>query len=99
QCAESVTARCNEARRCELACKPLACEQIGAPCAYGYAADANGCLTCACAEPEPNGCVADVDCARTRADCCGCQQGGFDTAVLAAERASFDAMLMCPAAP
>jgi hypothetical protein len=49
--------------------------------------------------PPAGGCTADTDCARTRADCCGCQRGGFDTAVLAANRATFDASLMCSAQP
>ncbi len=96
ECTENVVARCNEERRCELACAPRACE---ASCAYGYAADTNGCLTCECAVPPPGGCVTDADCTRTRADCCGCTRGGFDTAVLAADRASYDAMLMCPTSP
>lgn len=98
ECAMDVVARCNEGR-CELACAPRACEAMGATCAYGFATDANGCLTCECAVPEPGGCTSDTQCTRTRADCCGCQQGGFDTAVLAAERTKFDAMLMCPASP
>lgn len=98
-CAQNVTTRCNGDQRCELVCKPFACDQAGPPCAYGYATDANGCLSCECAVPEPNGCVADVDCARTRADCCGCAQGGDDTAVLVAERSSYDAMLMCGPSP
>lgn len=99
ECAEDVVARCNADHRCELACAPRACEATGAACADGYGLDANGCLTCECAAPAPGGCVADADCARTRADCCGCRQGGFDTAVLASERASYDAMLMCLPAP
>lgn len=98
ECAENVIARCNEEQRCELACAPRACD-AAASCAYGFAADANGCLSCECAAPEPGGCAVDADCTRTRADCCGCQQGGLDTAVLATTRASYDAMLMCPSAP
>lgn len=99
ECTENVIARCNADQRCELACAPRACEANGPACAYGFATDMNGCLTCECAVPAPGGCTADTDCARTREDCCGCKQGGFDTAVLAAERASHDAMLMCPPAP
>jgi hypothetical protein len=95
ECAADVVARCNEGS-CELACAPRACD---ATCASGFATDANGCLTCECAVPPPSGCTSDTQCTRTRADCCGCQQGGFDTAVLAADQARFDAMLMCPAAP
>ncbi|HWU87122.1 MAG TPA: hypothetical protein VN253_07605 [Kofleriaceae bacterium] len=98
ECAANVTAVCSEEQRCELACKPLACDP-GQTCEQGYALDQNGCLTCECAVPVPGGCTLDADCARTRADCCGCQQGGFDTAVLAADRARIDADLMCPAQP
>jgi hypothetical protein len=99
ECAENVIARCSERHRCELACAPRACEAAGAACPYGFAADANGCLTCECATPEPGGCTVDADCTRTRADCCGCLKGGFDTAVLVTERAGHDAMLMCSPTP
>ena len=99
ECAENVIARCTEEHRCELACAPRACEATVASCAYGFAADANGCLTCECAAPAPGGCAIDADCTRTRDDCCGCRQGGFDTAVLVIERARYDAMLMCPPTP
>lgn len=98
ECAANVVARCNEASRCELACAPRACEAT-ASCAYGLAADANGCLSCECAVPEPGGCSVNADCTRTRADCCGCQQGGFDIAVLAGERAGYDANLGCEPSP
>jgi hypothetical protein len=98
QCTANVAAVCNEDQRCELACKPLACA-AGVSCQAGFALDQNGCLTCDCAVPDANGCTSDSDCTRTRADCCGCQRGGFDTAVLAADRAKFDAMLMCPSQP
>jgi hypothetical protein len=99
ECAENVVARCNEEQRCELACAPRACEATGPACAYGFAVDLKGCLTCECAVPAPGGCTADTDCARTRADCCGCKQGGFDTAVLAADQTTYDAGLMCSASP
>jgi hypothetical protein len=99
QCAQNVTTRCSAEHRCELVCKAFACDQVGPPCAYGYAIDDNGCLSCECAVPAPNGCVADIDCTQTRADCCGCARGGDDTAVLVTERQSYDAMLMCPATP
>jgi hypothetical protein len=99
ECSDNVIARCSEEHRCELACAPRACGAAGAACQYGFATDANGCLTCECATPAPNGCAVDTDCTRTRADCCGCQQGGFDTAVLVGERASFDAKLDCMPTP
>ncbi|HWO27082.1 MAG TPA: hypothetical protein VNO30_50475 [Kofleriaceae bacterium] len=98
ECTADVVARCSDEGRCELACAPRACEPT-ASCMYGFATDASGCLTCDCAAPEPGGCTADSQCTQTRADCCGCQQGGFDTAVLVTDRARFDAMLMCPASP
>jgi hypothetical protein len=97
-CSENVFARCNDEQRCELACKPRACEPT-ASCAYGFAADANGCLTCECATPEAGGCTVNADCVQTRADCCGCAQGGKDTAVLVNKRPSYDAMLNCPSMP
>jgi hypothetical protein len=96
ECSANVVARCSEDLKCELACAPRACLQS---CAYGFAADTSGCLTCECAVPPPGGCTADNDCTRTRADCCGCRQGGFDTAVLVTEKASHDAALMCQAQP
>jgi hypothetical protein len=96
-CPDNVRAACS-AGQCVLACKALACDMT---CASGFAIDANGCEECACAtSPGPNGgCTSDGDCVRTRADCCGCTGGGQDTAVLASERASFDASLMCPSNP
>lgn len=99
ECAESFVARCNEDQQCELACAPRACGAVGVACQYGFATDANGCLTCECATPAPNGCAVDADCTRTRADCCGCQLGGFDTAVLVTERASLEAKLDCKSTP
>lgn len=98
ECAANVAAVCSEEQRCELVCKPLACA-AGPSCEHGFALDQNGCLTCECAVPVANGCTLDSDCTQTRADCCGCRQGGFDTAVRVTDRASFDAMLMCPPEP
>ncbi|MGE0548028.1 MAG: hypothetical protein AB7O24_22060 [Kofleriaceae bacterium] len=83
-------------RHCELACAPIACELS---CAYGFATSSTGCLSCECATPPPGGCTQDADCARTRADCCGCEQGGTDTAVLADAVASYDNELNCPPEP
>lgn len=96
-CPDNVAAAC-VAGSCALVCQPLACN---ATCAAGFAVDSNGCLSCACA-PTPDAadaCTDDVDCVRTRADCCGCTGGGADTAVAAADQPAFDAGLMCPAAP
>lgn len=94
-CPDNVRAACSGGQ-CVLACKPLQCSMT---CADGYAIDPTGCEECACAAPTSRACIADSDCVRTRADCCGCAGGGTDTAVLAAEQASYDASLMCPSSP
>lgn len=95
-CPANVEAQCNEGQ-CELACSYLACNLS---CADGFAIDENtGCLQCACASVPQGGCTADNQCVETRADCCGCHFGGSDTAVLASERASYDADLFCPPSP
>lgn len=94
-CADNVRAACDFGE-CVLACVEMECTES---CAGGYAIDPTGCLSCACAMPEPGGCTLDTDCVQTRADCCGCAQGGEDTAVLASSRAGFDADLGCPASP
>ena len=44
-------------------------------------------------------CGLDSDCARVRDDCCGCERGGEDTAVLASQVAAHDAALNCSANP
>ncbi len=94
-CPNSVRAVC-AGGTCALACAPLAC---ATSCADGYAIDATGCLECACAVVSEPACTSDADCARTRADCCGCARGGSDTAVPTSDLAAFDASLGCPAAP
>ena len=97
-CPGNVRAACS-AGQCVLACRAMACVRAEPG---GYAADANGCLTCAPAPvpPAPAGaCGGDGDCARTRADCCGCAEGGADTAVPASELGGFDASLGCSSAP
>lgn len=95
-CAPNVEAQCNDGQ-CELGCMPVACNVT---CADGFAIDeTTGCLACECAAVPPGGCTADSQCVATRADCCGCHFGGSDTAVLASERASFDAALGCPQTP
>ena len=94
-CADNVRAAC-EGGECMLACVPLACPET---CSAGYAMDPTGCLSCACAVPDPGGCSRDEDCVETRAACCGCAQGGSDTAVLVRDQAAFDAALGCSASP
>lgn len=94
-CGSPMEAAC-EGGRCVLVCSPVACDSS---CADGFATDANGCLTCACAARTANECIADADCARVRDDCCGCARGGMDTAVPASEVAAHEAALMCPQNP
>lgn len=74
-----------------VACQREACS---ATCADGYAADGDGCLSCACATPALD-CTVDTDCVRAPNDCCGCLQGGFDTAVSLAGLPAHEAELMC----
>jgi hypothetical protein len=85
---------------CELVCSPVACDP-NITCETGFAVDGNGCLTCQCSGIADAGaqCHGDSDCVRVRADCCGCDQGGSDTAVPASDAAAYDAALMCPADP
>jgi len=99
ECAENVTARCNvDVHQCELACVPAEC--AATDCPEGYVIDeGTSCLACACAMPEQLTCQQDLDCVQTRADCCGCANGGKDTAVTASEQPAYDAMLECDAEP
>lgn len=83
---------------CVLACAEIACD--GAlQCESGPAVDELGCLSCACANPDPSApaseCQVDADCVQVPADCCGCDQGGADTAVPAAEAVGFSDSLGC----
>jgi hypothetical protein len=65
---------------CALVCTEITCD---ATCETGFAVDAAGCLTCACAPRSPAACAEASDCVQVPADCCGCARGGADTAVLA----------------
>ncbi len=97
-CPTNVAAICDpQIHECVLACQPLACLD----CPDGYLVDPNGCLSCTCAPPPqtPPQCIADADCVRVRADCCGCDNGGEDTAVPVTDAAGFDAGLACPTNP
>jgi antistasin family protein len=95
-CGSPMEAACNNGK-CVLACSPVEC--IAASCPDGFATDGNGCLTCACAAPATRECTADGDCARVRADCCGCMMGGNDTSVPASEVGAHEAALNCPTNP
>jgi hypothetical protein len=94
-CPANVRPACDSST-CVLACVAIVCP---ATCTDGFTLDANNCLDCPCAAPLQRECAIDNDCARTRADCCGCARGGMDTAVPAGQVAAFDAGLMCPANP
>jgi len=97
-CENNVRAACDlQSNQCVLQCVELACDQ-----SYegGFAMDpATGCLACVAGggTDASMGCEADTDCVQTREDCCGCANGGEDTAVLASERGAFDASLGCSA--
>ena len=89
-------ARCEEGS-CELACAAVTCDLA---CESGFVADESGCLLCECAPAESmSGCQVDTACAQTAADCCGCENGGQDTAVLSVELTGFQDGLGCPATP
>jgi hypothetical protein len=97
-CPTNVQATCNvEQNQCELACAQLECLD----CPEGYFLEGNGCLSCTCAQAPSAApsCVADADCDRVRADCCGCDAGGDDTSVAKTDAAAFDASLACGSTP
>jgi hypothetical protein len=94
-CGSPMEAAC-QAGRCVLVCSPVTCD---ATCTDGFATDANGCLTCACAAPSAIDCSVDADCSRVRDDCCGCARGGNDTAVPTTLVSAHEAGLMCPTNP
>ena len=97
-CGSPMEAACVN-QRCELVCAPVACD-ANASCPYGFETDANGCLTCTCAQaPSAPQCSLDNECARVKDDCCGCAMGGKDTAIPQTDVASHDAMLGCSANP
>jgi len=79
---------------CVAACVEIACPLT---CEAGFAVDAAGCLTCACApaaDPMAS-CSIDEDCVAVPADCCGCARGGSDTAVPANDADAFGEALAC----
>ncbi len=96
-CSSDVRAACNEGS-CVLTCAAMTCDLT---CDSGFALDANGCLTCACADggSSPPACALDTDCTRVEADCCGCALGGTDTAVPNGDVATHQAQLDCPMNP
>lgn len=96
-CPTNVLAECNPMHECVLACAQLECLE----CPEGYITEANGCVSCTCAEPATMAptCAVDTDCVRVRNDCCGCANGGEDTAVPTSTAAAFDAGLSCSQTP
>jgi hypothetical protein len=78
--------------QCAVACEPVA---VTKTCVDGFAADAAGCLIDECAVVNAPACGGDGDCVETRADCCGCERGGSNTAVPVGVRASYDQELGC----
>lgn len=87
---------CGADHQCALACTQVTCDHT---CEGGFSVDSAGCLTCDCATSPAAECAVDTDCARVTADCCGCAQGGADTAVPVGQVEQHDADLMCPADP
>jgi hypothetical protein len=97
-CGDNVKAACDPAVGCVLRCVEMPCANNFAG---GYAMDtATGCLACmAPAATSLGECTVDSDCVETRQDCCGCAEGGEDTAVPVTDRANYDVALHCSASP
>ena len=83
---------CSASNQCVVACEAI---EVTKTCASGFATDPAGCLVDACASLPAPTCMLDDDCVETRADCCGCERGGNNTAVPANMRESYDAQLGC----
>jgi hypothetical protein len=94
----SLEPRCGSDGTCALACRAITCE-LAPPCSGGFAVDADGCLACECATGLSPECVLDTDCVRVPADCCGCAQGGADTAVPGSLEQEHRDGLGCPPSP
>ncbi len=85
--------------QCVMVCAPVVTTQV---CAFGFQADAAGCLLNECASPSgtaPGVCLLDEECVQIPADCCGCSRGGADRAVLASAQSDELDGLACPANP
>jgi Antistasin family len=95
-CPMNVAPSCSTEHKCVLACVAMACSNT---CEDGFVVDANGCLSCECAQVESRDCLADASCAEAPADCCGCARGGADTSVPADQLATYEAELGCPSNP
>jgi hypothetical protein len=95
-CPMNVAPSCNDAHQCVLACVAMTCSNT---CDDGFVVDANGCLSCECAQVGARECLADANCAETPADCCGCALGGADTSVPADQLGTYASELGCPSNP
>jgi hypothetical protein len=80
-----------DAGACRLRCVETEVTRV---CDAGFEVDAAGCAVDQCAAVAPE-CEVDCDCALAPADCCGCELGGADTAVPAAELDDHLASLEC----
>lgn len=84
---------------CVLQCAPVECNTT---CENGFVQDSFGCLTCECAGTAPPAtaqCGQDQDCVRVAADCCGCVNGGADTAVPSSQVDAYLSGLGCTPSP
>ncbi|MEO8840110.1 MAG: hypothetical protein ABI591_17825 [Kofleriaceae bacterium] len=95
-CPINVAPSCDAAHMCVLSCVEMECPNT---CDDGFVVDANGCLSCECAQVGARECLADASCAEAPADCCGCAMGGADTSVPADQLATYEAELGCPSNP
>ena len=85
--------------QCHLICQPVPTDKV---CANGFARDSFGCLVDACREDPPDevfACALDEDCSEVKADCCGCELGGTDTAVATSAVAQYLDSLACHSDP
>lgn len=95
-CPLNVAPSCNTEHMCVLACVPMTCSNT---CEDGFVVDANGCLSCECAQVGTRECLADASCVEAPADCCGCARGGADTSVPADQLSAYEVELGCPSNP
>ncbi len=98
-CSQMAEAVCNDGQ-CELRCAVVAVAPE-AFCDSGYVRDELGCLTVECASPDGGvaSCTDDAECVQVPADCCGCANGGADTAVNEAREQEHRDSLGCSSSP